>query len=243
MSSSVCWGSERPVRRSSRDSCAAVKVGRWLSGARRLRLRPLRTRERWTGSPASVMTSPPSEVLRNERPEMILVLEAAAIAEPTNGAMATALTGLENAHALLDEACEHGLFVTPTDESRQCYRIQRLFSEALRQRLERRSPSHERELHRRASEWYERSGSLVEAVDHAVQAGDAARAARIFDTLSEEFMETGHESAILAVANRIPAGGRGGRPRRGRAGGGRGGAGGRGGRARARGARARARGD
>jgi LuxR family transcriptional regulator, maltose regulon positive regulatory protein len=162
--------------------------------------------DRLTGKRHDIAAFFEAEVLRNERAEMILVLEAAAIAEQTNGAMATALTGLENAHALLDEACERGLFVTPTDESRQCYRVHRLFSEALRQRLERRSPSHERELHRRASEWYERSGSLVEAVDHAVQGGDAARAARIFDTHSEEFMETGHESAILTVANRIPAG-------------------------------------
>lgn len=162
--------------------------------------------DRLTGKRHDIAAFFEAEVLRNERPEMISVLEAAAIAEQTNGAMATALTGLENAHALLDEACERGLFVTPIDESRQCYRVHRLFSEALRQRLERRSPSHERELHRRASEWYENSGSLVEAVDHAVQGGDAARAARIFDTHTEEFMETGHESAILTVANRIPAG-------------------------------------
>jgi len=162
--------------------------------------------DRLTGKRHDIAAFFEAEVLRNERPEMIRVLEAAAIAEQTNGAMATALTGLENAHALLDEACERGLFVTAIDESRQCYRVHRLFSEALRQRLERRSASHERELHRRASEWYENSGSLVEAVDHAVQGGDAARAARIFDTHSEEFMETGHESAILTVANRIPAG-------------------------------------
>ncbi len=147
-----------------------------------------------------------AEVVRHERPEMINVLEAAAISEQTNGAMATALTGLENAHALLDEACERGLFVTALDESRQSYRLHRLFSEALRQRLARHSPSHERELHRRAADWYECSGSLVEAVDHAVQGGDAARAARIFDSHSEEFMETGHESSILTVANRIPTG-------------------------------------
>jgi LuxR family transcriptional regulator, maltose regulon positive regulatory protein len=162
--------------------------------------------DRLTGKRHDIAAFFEAEVLRNERPDMVRVLEAAAIAEQTNGAMATALTGLENAHALLDEACERGLFVTPIDESRQCYRVHRLFSEALRQRLERRAPSHERELHRRASEWYESSGSLVEAVDHAVQGGDAARAARIFDTHTEEFMETGHESAILTVANRIPAG-------------------------------------
>jgi LuxR family maltose regulon positive regulatory protein len=162
--------------------------------------------DRLTGKRHDIASFFEAEVLRHERSDMIRVLEAAAISEQTNGAMATDLTGLENAHALLDEACERGLFVTALDESRQSYRLHRLFSEALRQRLERHSPSHERELHRRAADWYESSGSLVEAVDHAVQGGDAARAARIFDSHGEEFMETGHESAILTVANRIPTG-------------------------------------
>ena len=162
--------------------------------------------DRLTGKRHDIAAFFAAEVLHNERPEMIGVLEAAAIAEQTDGAMATALTGLENAHALLDEACDRGLFVTAVDEGRQWYRLHRLFSEALRQRLERHSPSQARELHRRAAEWYETSGELVEAVDHAIQGGDAARAARIFDAHGEQFMETGHESAILTVASRIPAG-------------------------------------
>jgi LuxR family transcriptional regulator, maltose regulon positive regulatory protein len=162
--------------------------------------------DRLTGKRHDIASFFEAEVLRNERPEMISVLEAAAIAEQTDGAMAAALTGLENAHALLDEACDRGLFVTAVDEGRQRYRLHRLFSEALRQRLERHSPSQARELHRRAAEWYETSAELIEAVDHAIQGGDAARAARIFDAHGEEFMETGHESAILTVASRIPAG-------------------------------------
>jgi LuxR family maltose regulon positive regulatory protein len=162
--------------------------------------------DRLTGKRHDIASFFEAEVLRNERPEMIGVLEAAAIAEQMDGAMAAALTGLENAHALLDEACDRGLFVTAVDEGRQRYRLHRLFCEALRQRLERHSPSQARELHRRAAEWCETAGELVEAVDHAIQGGDAARAARIFDAHGEEFMETGHESAILTVASRIPAG-------------------------------------
>jgi LuxR family maltose regulon positive regulatory protein len=161
--------------------------------------------DRLTGKRHDIASFFEAEVLRNERQEMIGVLEAAAIADQTDGTMAVALTGRENAHALLDEACERGLFVTAVDEGRQWFRLHRLFSEALRQRLERHSPSQARELHRLAAEWYESSGGLVEAVDHAIQGGDAARAARIFDSRGEEFMETGHESAILTVASRIPA--------------------------------------
>jgi LuxR family transcriptional regulator, maltose regulon positive regulatory protein len=192
---------ERFLRRSEgwpmivRRECAAVAAA---NGAYSL--------DRLTGKRHDIASFFEAEVLRNERPQMLSVLEAAAIAEQTDGAMAAALTGLENAHALLDEACDRGLFVTAVDEGRQRYRLHRLFSEALRQRLERHSPSLARELHRRAAEWYETSGELIEAVDHAIQGGDAARAARIFDAQSEEFMETGHESAILTVASRIPAG-------------------------------------
>ncbi len=125
--------------------------------------------DRLTGKRHDITSFFEAEVLRNERPEMIGVLEAAAIAEQIDGAMAAALTGLENAHALLDEACDRGLFVIAVDEGRQRYRLHRLFSEALRQRLERHSPSQARELHRRAAEWCETSGELVEAVDHAIQ--------------------------------------------------------------------------
>jgi len=160
--------------------------------------------DRLTGKRHDIACFFEAEVLRDERPEMVEVLEAAASVTETNGALASALTGLESAHALLYEACERGLFVAAVDESRQWYRLHRLFSEALRQRLERRSPSQARELHRRAAQWYESSGNLAEAVDHAIQGGDAARAAWIFDTHGEEFMETGHESAILTVASRIP---------------------------------------
>ena len=186
-----CEGWPMIVRR----ECAAVAAA---NGAYSL--------DRLTGKRHDIASFFEAEVLRNERPQMLSVLEAAAIAEQTDGAMAAALTGLENAHALLDEACDRGLFVSAVDEGRQRYRLHRLFSEALRQRLERHSPSQARELHRRAAEWYETSGELIEAVDHAIQGGDAARAARIFDAQSEEFMETGHESAILTVASRIPAG-------------------------------------
>lgn len=161
--------------------------------------------ERLTGKRHDVAAFFEAEVLHSESPEMLRVLEAAAIAEQINGAMASALTGSENAHALLDEACERGLFITATDDSRQWYRLHRLFGEALRQRLERRSPWQAQTLHRRAAEWYESSGGLIEAVDHAIQAGDAVSAARIFETHSDEFYETGHESAILPVASRIPA--------------------------------------
>ena len=196
---------ERFLRRSEgwpmiarRESAAAAAAAAGANGVYSL--------DRLTGKRHDIASFFEAEVLRNERPEMIGVLEAVAIAEQMDGAMAAALTGLENAHALLDEACDRGLFVTALDEGRQRYRLHRLFSEALRQRLERHSPSQARELHRRAAEWCETAGKLIEAVDHAIQGGDAARAARIFDAHGEEFMETGHESAILTVASRIPAG-------------------------------------
>jgi LuxR family transcriptional regulator, maltose regulon positive regulatory protein len=147
-----------------------------------------------------------SEVLRGERPEMIRVLEAIAITDAPNGALAAAVSGLENAPALLEEASERSLFFDAGDDGRGRYRLHKLFAETLRQQLEQRSASQAAEFHRRAADWYEGAGQLMEAVDHAIQGADPARAARIFDSRSDEFYETGQEAAILPVASRIPAG-------------------------------------
>jgi LuxR family maltose regulon positive regulatory protein len=45
----------------------------------------------------------------------------------------------------------------------------------LRQRLQQTQPGAVPELHRRASVWYERNGLVVEAVEHALKAGDLGR--------------------------------------------------------------------
>ena len=87
------------------------------------------------------------------------------------------------------EYLEHAnLFLVPLDNERQWYRYHHLFAELLRQRLHQStdsSPGDEgrgvKELHSRASIWYEDHDLSLEAFQHAVAANDVERAARLIE--------------------------------------------------------------
>jgi LuxR family maltose regulon positive regulatory protein len=79
----------------------------------------------------------------------------------------------------LEELQRANLFVVSLDDERRWFRYHHLFASLLRRRLEQTQPAVVPELHRRASMWYERNGLLVEAVKHALQAGDLERVERL----------------------------------------------------------------
>lgn len=74
------------------------------------------------------------------------------------------------------------LFIVPLDNERRWYRYHHLFAELLRQRLFQILSADEiAGLHLRASEWYERSGQIFDAFQHAAAANDMARAERLME--------------------------------------------------------------
>jgi LuxR family maltose regulon positive regulatory protein len=87
--------------------------------------------------------------------------------ELTDGHTGHDLPGLMRANA----------FVLPAGSGR--YRYHSLFAEVLRLKLRHERPGLVPELHRRAAGWYQRNGSLTQAVRHAAAAGDWQLAARI----------------------------------------------------------------
>lgn len=82
------------------------------------------------------------------------------------------LDGLERAH----------LFLVALDDERRWFRYHHLFLDALRQ-MHRSvtAPEPIAALHRRAGEWYRENGFAADALHHALQAGEAARAAAIVE--------------------------------------------------------------
>ena len=78
------------------------------------------------------------------------------------------------------------LFIIPLDNERRWYRYHHLFADLLRQRLPQSIASTTtdaevriRELHIRASQWYEENGLQLEAFQHAAAANDIERAERL----------------------------------------------------------------
>jgi LuxR family transcriptional regulator, maltose regulon positive regulatory protein len=110
------------------------------------------------------------EVLSTQPPEVREVLLSTSILEQVSAEAASELTGDERAGAILSAAAHANAFVQPAGDG--WYRYQTLFAEVLRLKLRHEYPGRITALHRRAARWYERNGSLTDAVRHATQAGD-----------------------------------------------------------------------
>ena len=102
---------------------------------------------------------------------------AQGILEQVSAEAASELTGDERAGAILSAVAHANAFVQPAGDG--WYRYQTLFAEVLRLKLRHEHPGRLAALHRRAARWYERTGSLTDAVRHAAQAGDWPLAAGI----------------------------------------------------------------
>ena len=84
-----------------------------------------------------------------------------------------------NVRSCLDWIEHSELFLSPLDSRREWYRYHHLFQELLQQRLSIEiSPDEVKNLHCRASAWFEEHGLFDEALHHAQAAGDFSLAAR-----------------------------------------------------------------
>jgi LuxR family transcriptional regulator, maltose regulon positive regulatory protein len=110
------------------------------------------------------------EVLSTQPPEVRDVLLSTSILEQVSVEAASELTGDERAGAILPAVAHANAFIQPAGDG--WYRYQTLFAEVLRLKLRHEHPGRITVLHRRAARWYERNGSLPDAVRHAAQAAD-----------------------------------------------------------------------
>ena len=73
------------------------------------------------------------------------------------------------------------IVVVALDDRREWYRYHHLFAEVLLAHATRADPGQVREHHRRASEWYERNGSIPDAINHAQRGADMDRLASLLE--------------------------------------------------------------
>lgn len=79
---------------------------------------------------------------------------------------------LVDGREILEQLERRNLFIIPLDRERNWYRYHHLFGELLRHQLNRVEPNKILEYHRRAAKWYEENGFVVEAIEHAIAAGE-----------------------------------------------------------------------
>jgi len=92
------------------------------------------------------------------------------------------------------------------DDRSRAYRYHRLFAELLRAQLAVDEPDQVSQLHRRAADWYAAEGHIVEAVEHAVAAGDwhVAAAIAIENYEVGRLVLGGPENVLGALLRELP---------------------------------------
>jgi LuxR family transcriptional regulator, maltose regulon positive regulatory protein len=144
------------------------------------------------------------EVLQRQPEPIRNFLLQTAILDRLNGPLCEAVTGQENGSARLAALERGNFFVVPLDDQRQWYRYHHLFAEVLRAHLMAEQPDQVSTLHRRASEWFERNGSVAEAIRHALAAKDFERAADLIERAVPAMSSSRQEAAVLGWLKALP---------------------------------------
>ena len=117
-----------------------------------------------------------SEVLEQQPPEVVqFMLDTSILGELTEAAC-TAVTGRQDAAALLRRIDAANLFLVPLDDERTSFRYHHLVRQVLRAELRARDRARERMLQLRAAEWFESTGETRRAARHFLAARQVDRA-------------------------------------------------------------------
>lgn len=123
------------------------------------------------------------DVVRHLAPDLSDFIEKLSVLRRFNADLAQHVTGNARAPALLDQIERENLFLLPAelDSPLPWYRLHPLFASFLQDRLQQRDPALVREIHARASQWFEQRGLLIEALRHAYHAHDTEAAMHLVE--------------------------------------------------------------
>jgi LuxR family maltose regulon positive regulatory protein len=121
------------------------------------------------------------------------------------GALCDAVTGQEGSGAVLAALQRDNLFVVPLDDAHRWYRYHHLFADLLGNLLRQALPTERiRELHRRASLWYEGESEADAAIRHALGAEDSERAASLIEAAVATALSRGEVATLLHWIEALP---------------------------------------
>ena len=148
----------------------------------------------FSGSQRFVLDYLADEVLRRIDEDLRSFLIRTSIAERFTVELCRALTGREDADALLARAERANLFLVPLEAERRWYRYHHLFADYLRAQL---GEAERRALHGRAADYLEAHGLGPEAIDHALVAGSIDRTIRLIEREARPAFEAGELTTLL----------------------------------------------
>jgi LuxR family maltose regulon positive regulatory protein len=166
----------------------------------------------FTGSHHFVMDYLVEEVLHQQPERVQMFLLRTSILDRLCGPLCDAvlLDPATSGQETLEYLERANLFLIPLDNERRWYRYHHLFADLLRQRLPLSISSAEdgesriKQLHIRASQWFEDNGLALEAFQHAAAANDVERAERLIDGKKIPLHFSGGVTPILNWLDALP---------------------------------------
>lgn len=143
-------------------------------------------------------------VLDTLEPRMLDFLTAISVTERVNASLAAALSEDSEAELLLAQAEQRELFLRRIEHDPEWYRMQPLFAEHLRARLERTDAAKLRALHRKASRWYAEHQFLRKSVDHALAATDLKLALDLVEGGGMDLIDGSRLATLLGTVSKLP---------------------------------------
>jgi LuxR family maltose regulon positive regulatory protein len=128
--------------------------------------------EDFAGDDRAVVAYLIEEVLERQSEEARELLLATAVVDQISAPLANALTGRNDAVAILDGLLHANAFLVPLDRRGEWFRYHALFADLLRSQLARRGPVAVARQHRRAAHWFVEQDRPLDALGHAVSAED-----------------------------------------------------------------------
>ncbi len=150
------------------------------------------------------------EVLNNQSEDLRRFLLQVSILDRFCASLWDAVTGnpAGSGAAFIETMRRGNLFLSALDAEDVWFRFHALFADLLRVRLMQPQsgiPGEQvRELHRRASTWFESNGHLRDAIHHALQALDYERAADLVEGNAVTLLGRGELHALLSWMDRLP---------------------------------------
>ncbi|WP_375399895.1 LuxR C-terminal-related transcriptional regulator [uncultured Amnibacterium sp.] len=144
------------------------------------------------------------EVFEQQPLERQRFLVDASTVSTLTGPVCDALTLRTDSLALLRDLESAGVFLTSVDQQRTRFTFQSLFRDLLLDRLASAPAEHAMRLHARASDHYAASGEPTLAVEHALAAGDSARAAELIVPLVGDLHRQGLDRTLQHWFDAIP---------------------------------------
>jgi LuxR family transcriptional regulator, maltose regulon positive regulatory protein len=158
----------------------------------------------FSGSHRHVADYLADEVLQRQPKEVQAFLLQTSLLEKLSAPLCEAITGTENAQAMLESLERANLFIVPLDSERQWYRYHPLWAEMLQTRLKREVAQQISEFHRRAADWLTDNAFIDEAISHALAANEPEKAASLLQNVAKALVMRGGSATLQAWLEKLP---------------------------------------